>query len=172
MFERLKIKNRHFIKSGDIKKFQQRIQTIFPKSSNLFEKNDTIETGILEDGTTLYLINGELYFFEMEGYTIPFLRVLLKNLIQLPKVVIDQGAVSFIARGADVMNPGIVATDENIKVGDYVVVVDEKHGKPLAIGVVLIERSEITREKKGKAVKNLHYVGDPMWEFGKNLEGK
>lgn len=164
----MKIKNRHFLKSGDVKIFQKRIQDIFPNSNNLFGKHDMIEIGNMEDGTTLYFINGELVFFEISDQLIPFLRVLLKNLIVLPKIVVDMGAIPFIVRGATVMIPGITAADKNIQKNDFVVIVDEKHDKPLAVGLALLDEEDLTGKKKGKGIKNLHYVGDRYWiEFSK-----
>lgn len=159
----LKIKNRHFIKSGDVKTLQKNIQELFPSSNQLFGKRDKIEKGTMEDGTTLYFINGELVLFEIGGRLVPFLRVLLKKLILLPKVTIDTGGVPYIANGADVMLPGIVAVDMGIEKDDYVVVVDENHNKALAVGLSLLDGGELSSKKKGKGVKNLHYVGDRYW---------
>jgi PUA domain protein len=131
-----------------------------------------MEEGILEDGTFLYFINGELTFIKQEGRVFPFLRAILKNLINLPKVVIDMGAIPHIIKGADIMFPGIVSFDSNIKKEDFLVIVDEKHDKPIAIGLALVNAPEFSREKKGKAVKNVHYVGDKLWDFIKKLESK
>ncbi len=160
------------MKSGDVKKLQNKIQEIFPNSDKLFGKRDKVEKGNVEDGTTLIFINGELVLFEIGEQLIPFLRILLKNLIQLPKIVVDKGAIPFITRGATVMKPGIVAADDSIKKGDYVVIVDENHNKALAVGLALIDASEISKEKKGKAIKTIHYIGDKMWDFGKRFDGK
>jgi PUA domain protein len=85
----------------------------------------------------------------------------------LPKVVVDMGAIPFVANGADIMAPGIRSVQEGAKVGDVVLVVDEKHSKGLAIGVLLIERREILEKRKGKAVKNVHHVGDEIWHSTK-----
>jgi PUA domain protein len=68
--------------------------------------------------------------------------------------------------GADIMSPGIVFADPEIVAGDLVVVAEEKHRKPLAIGRALIPGTEMKGE--GKAVKSLHHVGDQIW---KGLEG-
>lgn len=141
-------------------------------SAVLFGKNSKMEEGTLEDGTILYFINGELTFIRKEGRIFPFLRAILKNLISLPKVVIDMGAIPHIIKGADIMCPGIVSFDFNIKKDDFLVIVDEKHNKPLAIGLALVNDTEFSREKKGKAVKNVHYVGDKLWDFIKKLESK
>lgn len=131
-----------------------------------------MEEGILEDGTILYFINGELIFIQREGRTFPFLRAILKNLVSLPKVVVDMGAIPHIIKGADIMFPGIVSFDSGIKNDDFLVIVDEKHDKPLAIGLALVNAMEFSREKKGKAVKNVHFVGDKLWDFIKKIESK
>jgi len=86
------------------------------------------------------------------------------DLLQLRRVVIDMGAVPHVAKGADVMGPGVVSADVEIKAGNAVAVVDERHGKPLAIGLALVPGTEM-RAPKGKVVKNIHYVGDEVWQF-------
>ncbi len=45
------------------------------------------------------------------------------------------------------------------------VVVDEKHGKALAVGASLFDSDKLSATKKGKVVVNLHYVGDLIWEL-------
>ncbi|MFX1294333.1 MAG: DUF1947 domain-containing protein [Promethearchaeota archaeon] len=160
----MKVKNRHFLKSKDVKKFKMLLKHRYPSVDSLFKKHSKVEKGILEDGTVLFFVNEELTFFEKEDQIIPFLKIIIKNLISLPIVVVDTGAVPYIIKGATVMIPGIVATDEFFTIGDYVVIVDEKHSKPLAIGVALLNSSDISKEKKGKAVKNLHYIGDRYWD--------
>jgi PUA-domain protein len=168
----LKIKNRFFIKSSDIKKFQADLHGMNLDSDTLFGKNSKMERGTLEDGTILYFINGELTFIEQDNRIFPFLRAILRNFIRLPKVIIDMGAIPYIIKGADVMFPGIVSVDAGIKKDDFVVIVDEKHDKPIAIGLALENDTEFSREKKGKGVKNVHYVGDKLWDFIKQIESK
>ena len=63
------------------------------------------------------------------------------------------------------MSPGIVAADDNIKKGDIVLIVDETHKKPLAIGVSLITGPEMVENDSGKAIETKHYVGDNIWNF-------
>jgi PUA domain protein len=63
------------------------------------------------------------------------------------------------------MAPGIRSAAEGIQVGDLVLVVDEKHSKGLAMGILIMERSEVLQKKKGKAIKNVHYVGDEIWNW-------
>ncbi len=152
------------MKTKDVKTLQITLQKSYSELNNVFHKDSQVETGILEDGTILYFIDGELTFFEKEDHIIVFLRVLLKDLIQLPKIIVDMGAIPFVVKGADVMVPGIVSSDENIVKNEYVVIIDEKHKKPLAIGFTLMDANEINVSKKGKAVKTLHFVGDRYWD--------
>ena len=46
-------------------------------------------------------------------------------------------------------------------------VVDENHGKPLAVGIALFAGEEIRNMASGKVIKNLHYVGDKIWTVNK-----
>lgn len=82
----------------------------------------------------------------------------------LPQVVVDMGAVPHVVGGADIMRPGIRKIKGEFEERQFVVVVDEKHGKHLAIGKALMGSGPMFEAKKGKVVKNIHYVGDPIWE--------
>jgi PUA domain protein len=73
------------------------------------------------------------------------------------------GAIGFITKGADVMAPGITDVDVSIQRDDLVWICDEKHRKPLAVGIALLTGEEMKTKKPGKAVKTLHYVGDRLW---------
>lgn len=63
------------------------------------------------------------------------------------------------------MSPGITAADDNIAPGDVVLIVDETHAKPLAIGVSLITGEEMVENDSGKAIETKHFVGDEIWNF-------
>ena len=95
----------------------------------------------------------------------PTLKAALANEIHGKKVTVDMGAIRFVSNGADIMSPGIVAADENINPGDIVLIIDETHGKPLAIGISLITGEEMVENDSGKAIETKHYVGDDIWNF-------
>ncbi len=82
---------------------------------------------------------------------------------RLPRVVVDMGAVPHICNGADVMAPGIRRIEGNFGNGAPVAIVDEKHGKRLAVGTALMDSSSILGARRGRAVENVHYVGDRIW---------
>jgi PUA domain protein len=99
----------------------------------------------------------------------PGLPALISENVQLPQIVVDMGAVPHIANGADVMAPGIVNVDEQLKVGDLAVVIDQKNHVPLAVGRMLLTPEAILTTDKGRALETLHYVGDQFWNLAKEL---
>jgi PUA domain protein len=67
------------------------------------------------------------------------------------------------------MAPGIVRYEGEFIKGDIVLVLDEKHGKPLALGEILYGSEEAKSIRQGVVVKNIHYVSDKIWNFAKPL---
>jgi PUA domain protein len=126
-----------------------------------------VETVDAEFGQLL-LIDGKPLFFKTEAEVFPTLMA-GELLGQLPKVVVDMGAVRFVCNGADVMAPGIVRFEGEFSKGDVVVVVDVKHGKPLALGEIFYDSAEANVVKQGAVVKSRHYVSDKVWNFAKTL---
>jgi PUA domain protein len=118
-----------------------------------------VETAHFED-KELYLFDESIEFVKDESGFYPFLGG--SYLDNLPKVVVDMGAIRFVCNGADVMAPGITDMD-SFNAGDLVVIRDMNHGKALAIGVANKSSVDIEASKKGKVIRNLHYVGDKLW---------
>ncbi|MBC7081240.1 MAG: DUF1947 domain-containing protein [Thermoplasmatales archaeon] len=79
-------------------------------------------------------------------------------------LTVDDGAIKHIVGGADVMAPGIIEMDEEIKKGDMVWVRDAR-GNPIAVGKALMDAEEIKKKGKGKAVENIHHLGDEIWRL-------
>jgi len=158
----LKLKNRHFLRDKEVKKLEKELRAILGGD---FSVPDKIEFGILKDDVHLYLVNGTPFFIRMVDLLFPSLKAILSGAAQLPKVTVDMGAVGFITKGADVMVPGIVRVDDDVKKFSLVMVTDEKHDKPLAVGLALMDAETIRTSRKGPAVKNLHHVGDNIWDF-------
>jgi len=96
---------------------------------------------------------------------VPTVRRLLVHPATRRHVTVDMGAVPFVYNGADVMAPGIVDADPEIRAGDLVWIRDEKNARPLAVGRALMDGPTMVREEKGKAVETLHHVGDDLWRF-------
>ncbi len=79
-------------------------------------------------------------------------------------VTVDSGAISFVSDGANVMRPGITEATDDIEPGDLVVIVEETHGKALAIGRAVTDGSDMVGDS-GKVIESLHHVGDDLYEF-------
>jgi PUA-domain protein len=108
-------------------------------------------------------INGTPSFFYHNKVLVPTLKLLLKEII-LPKITIDMGAIKFVIKGADIMRPGITQIDDTVEKGKPIVIVDETHGKPIAVGIALLGAKEMRESKSGKVIQNIHYVGDEIWQ--------
>lgn len=79
-------------------------------------------------------------------------------------VTVDSGAISFVSDGANVMRPGITEATADIESGDLVVIVEEAHGKALAVGRAETDGSDMVGDS-GRVVESLHHVGDDLYEF-------
>ncbi len=165
-----KIHERHFLRSKIIKKLRETIKKkFFLDPELLIPKNSQVEL-IKSDEINLYVINKQVLFIKFEDELLPSIQAMIEDLIILPKITVDKGAIPYVTKGAQVMVPGITEVDPKIQKGDYVVIVDEIHDKPIAIGIALMDSEQIKSSNKGKAIQNLHYVGDKIWTFIKQLE--
>ena len=155
--ESLKLRKRRNMKHRDAEAILSSvIQLLDLQKASKVEEAETI------DGVKVYLIDGEIVFFNHENSIYPILRS--KNIEKLADVVVDMGAIPFICKGADIMAPGIKEMPKNFEEGDIVVIRDINHRKSLAIGKALKSSKQIEESKKGKVILNLHYVGDRIWQ--------
>ena len=157
-----KIKNRHLLKEKEIKNLIYELSKTF--HGHVFDTNASVETGLIEH-FSMILVNGSIDFFMKDGGVFFTLVGVNKYALKEQYVVVDMGAIKFVTNGADIMGPGIVDADPNIKENDLVWVCDEKYRKPLAVGVALVSGEAMRSKKTGKAVKNIHYVGDELWNL-------
>jgi PUA domain protein len=125
--------------------------------------------GFVEEGLNIAI--GTHTIVDNKGALMPFLGD--EGLLSaFPKVVVDMGAVKFLTNGANVMRPGIGAFPAQFAKGDVVVVVDEKHGKALAVGTALADSAEAQKMEKGAVIRNVHYIGDKFWSAFKELNAE
>jgi len=157
-----KIKNRHPLKRKELKEIRDRIKETF--NHDFFDEKSNVETGEIEQYKLVFLENEPVFIYH-ENNIVFTLKGLDKFRLQEKFVTVDMGAVRFVTSGADVMAPGIVDVDRNIKENQQVWVRDEKHKKPLAVGFALMSGEQMMKEDKGKAVKVVHYVGDRLWNL-------
>ena len=135
----------------------------------LFGSKENVEVAESAVGN-VYLVNDKPLLFTADKNVLPTL--LFEDFVsRAPKIVVDMGAIPYVCNGADVMAPGIVRVEGEFAKGDLVLVVDEKHGKPLAIGESLNDSASVRNTKQGAVVKNVHFVSDKIWNFTKTLTG-
>lgn len=123
---------------------------------------DTLERAQIEDGTIVYILDGVIQLARRDDTLFPTLNN--PNLAELPSVIVDMGAIPYICNGADVMVPGIKGIRGDFREGALVIVRDIEHGKALVLGEALVSTEELGKMDKGKAIRNLHYVGDRLWK--------
>ena len=125
-------------------------------------ESNRVDRALIEDGAEVYLIEGTVQLASKDETLFPTL--LNPNIGKLPSIVVDMGAIPYVCNGADVMAPGIKEIKGEFEAGDIVVVRDIEHVKALAIGKALVGSDEMKEMRKGKAVMNLHHVGDKLWK--------
>jgi len=156
------LKNRHNLKSKEIKIFQNELKNYY--DDNFFNKKSFVEIAESE-GLNIIFVDNEPDFMLYKNKIFFTLHGLNRYKPNKKFVVVDMGAVKFVANGADVMAPGIVDAERSISKFDPVWICDEKHRKPLAVGIAIMNSEEMINKNKGKAVRIIHYVGDDIWNF-------
>lgn len=111
------------------------------------------------------IVDGRVAYLVMDDVPFPSLRTILDRGLDTRWMEVDEGAVRFLANGADCMAPGVTGADPGITEGDLVYVRDGKHQRPLTVGIATMSGPEMVIAAKGKAMETLHYVGDRIWDF-------
>jgi PUA-domain protein len=156
----LKIKKRYFLQKKKLKKITEELgdyAILIPEKA----KVELLEV----DPNPIILVDGQPVIMLIDDLPFPTLKGAMTLDLKSNYVVVDMGAVKFMANGADVMSPGVVDADPNIKEGYTVIIVDETHRKPLAVGISVISGSEMVENDKGKATKTIHHIGDKIWDL-------
>ncbi len=156
----LTLRHRHRLRNKIVKNFTSKINELYNLEIDL--GSSIVDSGIANNLDVL-IINNEILFILIENIPYLTIRGVLKYKPKNRYVTVDMGAVRFISNGADVMSPGIVDADNNIKPDDIVWIRDEKHHQPLAIGKALMSGIEMINNTKDKAIISLHYVNDKLW---------
>jgi predicted RNA-binding protein (TIGR00451 family) len=155
-----------YLSKRDTASLVKRIESSWP--ANVVPKIKTIKEYQL-DGNELFYKSDEFTAVQVgkEKCIVPFLGD-VSLLTRFPSVTVDMGAVRFVCNGAKVTRPGITAFD-NFRKGSIVVIKDEVHSKPLAVGIALIDSDKAAEEEKGYVIQTLHYISDKIWEAHKLL---
>jgi len=159
---------RHFLKDKEVKELLTEVsEKLRIDLKQVFEGNVSFEVVEAEFGK-IFLANGKPVIAKTDEGLFPTL-VFDELIASAPKVVVDMGAVPYMCKGANVMAPGIRRFEGEFRKGDIVFVVDEKHGKALAVAEALYDSVEAKSVSQGIAFKNIHYVSDKTWNLMKEL---
>ncbi len=160
-------KARYYLSKKEVKKLKAKLPPTVKVAEEVLKGKGRVEVGLLSRNFKVYLVNGLPLLIEVNEEVYPAVNSLVKGLVKVERgVVVDDGAVPHILNGADVMVPGIVRVEGGFKEGDVVVVYNLK-GTPVAVGKALMDSEVVKTSKKGKAIKNVHYIGDSVWRLGK-----
>ncbi len=160
----MRIKGRHHLREDAVKTILESLRSNFGDAADREFAGKTMEIADTDEDQQFILVNGEPLLFSVSETVFPTIRGALRLRTRNKRIVVDMGAVKFVAKGADIMSPGIVDVDTTIRKGDLVIVCDEVHGKPLAIGKALVN-ADAMMGNRGKAVKSIHYIGDRIWKL-------
>ncbi len=159
---RISIKKRHSLRKDEIALLFSDLSRELGDEAALFsgERVEKVET---DADLTIFLIDRQPLLMRMGGWVFPTLRGAIARPFTGRRIVVDRGAIPFIAKGADVMRPGIVSISDDVRRGAPVLVQEETHAKPLAVALALADAAEIRAQEKGKVCRTVHHVGDPVW---------
>ena len=168
----MQIKQRHFIQKSQIKELRADILKQYDMSfiNQIMPAKARIEVIQTDAGDTLYAINNVLKLWKSKDGYIPVLTLLLNKQVKLKKIVVDKGAIRFVTNGADIMRPGITKIDPSISKNEIVVIVDENHDRPLAIGKAIYDAEVMNQKSSGKVIANIHTIQDSVWKFEKEFK--
>ncbi|HJJ54937.1 MAG TPA: RNA-binding protein [Methanocorpusculum sp.] len=169
----LVIKKRHAIKKGQLTSLMTKLRESLGDEADQFTA-PMIEIAETASKFNIYLVDKKPILMEKvagpsaesdPGWAFPTLRGAIQRPFTHRRIVVDMGAVPYMINGADIMRPGVVDVTSDVKAGMPAVAVDESHGKPLAVVLPLYDAEGILALEKGKVAKNIHYVGDELWNL-------
>lgn len=159
----IRIRKRKRMRGKEIKALSSELEGIL--GVPVFTEDDAVDMAESTDFDLLF-VDGDILGLVMNGRPFLTVRGVIKYRPNKKFVTVDMGAVPFITNGADCMGPGIVEADPSIASGDLVWIRDMKNMMPLAIGVSERSGAELMQKGPGKAVRNIHNVGDKLWKTG------
>ena len=158
-----KKRRRYFLKEKEAKRLLEVSEKLGTDIGQLIGSKTRVEVNETETAE-VFVFNGSPLLARSNGVIFPTLS--FEELFSIiPRIVVDMGAVPYVCKGADVMAPGVVAIEGEFKENAFLLVVDERHGKPLAVGVALFSSETMKTVSRGKTVTILHYVGDKLWNY-------
>jgi predicted RNA-binding protein (TIGR00451 family) len=137
-------------------KDKKQLNAVLPPGYSVEKKDDIVENneGILLKGNSPYLI-------KLKDKYIPHLKSVIES--AYPICFIDNGAIPFLLKGADMMRPGIEKIEGKFKQGDIVLIKNQNYPKVIGIGYSELSSEEMQMQEKGKSINVIHYIKDSFY---------
>lgn len=150
---------KHFISKKELKSLREKVGSLNLDSTSL----ENVEVEEIKD-ERCYFVGRKPFIYE-KG-TDPIIPTLFMLNVAKPDsryVTVDDGAVPHIMNGANVFAQGITDMDMGVK-AEEMVFVRNKDGIFLAVGVAQREAEDIMQNKKGEAVRLIHFPDDRIFK--------
>lgn len=174
-----RVKSNTVIKGSDRRKLKADISAAFPALTadelselvpNKEELNVVKVYAHKGDAVTLYVLNKNPLFFELEKRLYPTVYVLWRFPALLPAFTTWPPVLQKLTGGADLMLPGVVVPLSglpNVNQGDCCAVKVVNNRAPVAVGTAAVSSTEMQSSgMKGRGVCVLHSYMDTLWAFG------
>lgn len=148
---------RHFISKKEMKDLNRKLASLGLEIST----SSRVEVEEIKSEKCFY-VDGKPYVYEKESI-IPILFLLNDTKPSASYVTVDDGAVPHILNGANVFAQGIIDMDPAIKEGDMVYI-RNKDNVFIAVGIAERDSEEVMRDKKGEAIRLIHYPNDRIFK--------
>lgn len=155
---------RHYLKEKETEKILRELSgKLNVETEQLLGFKPRIELAEIQS-TQIFIANGKPILARLKDTLSPTL-IFEEIFPFLPKIIVDMGAIPHLCNGADLMAPGVVRINGDFNENDILLIADERHEKPLVIGIALFDAQHMRKLTHGKVVRNLHHVGDELWNL-------
>ncbi|XP_030640529.1 eukaryotic translation initiation factor 2D isoform X1 [Chanos chanos] len=174
-----RVKSNTVIKGSDRRKLKADISAAFPclspeELSELVPNKEDLNVVKIYahkgDAVTLYVLNKNPMFFQVEKQLYPTVYTLWRYPDMLPAFTTWPPVLQKLVGGADLMLPGVVVSPgglADVKQGDFCAVNVVNNRVPVAVGTAAMSSTEMQNcGMKGKGVNVLHTYMDQLWAFG------
>ena len=86
-------------------------------------------------------------------------------------LVVDSGAVKYIEDGFNVMAPGVIDIDKNLRKGEVAIALSPE-GRVLSVGNMRIDAIELPKMKKGVVLKPKHFIRKSKGKLDRTINTK
>lgn len=148
---------KHFISKKEAKELQKKLEDLNIDIGKL----DKIEVDEIK-GEKCFFVDKKPYVYEKDK-VVPLLFLLNDFKPSRKYVTVDDGAVPHIMNGANVFAQGILEMDSDIAKDDMVFV-KNKNNVFIAVGFAERDALHIMEEKKGEAIRLVHYPNDKIFK--------